>query len=220
MKAGAGSPGGGQVDAPAVRAPAGSATRRSYPDGRPAPRAPRQKQPSVAGTTMRLPGRMDSPGWMPHITSSGSVPRLVSRCRLRTLGSPARSSIHRSMRRGVMTPDAQRWTMARSGPSSRMRYAHPCDQNSPRKGSCSPPTTHGCPVGADLVDATGPPVVHVGAEHRWPDVEPRVVVEQVTAGRLVDQLRDAGAVPGQDHTAERGRSPAPAPETPDTTRHR
>ena len=60
----------------------------------------------------------------------------------------------------------------------------------------------GVPGGCHLVDAAGPPVVHVDPEHGRSDVDPGMVIEQVPTSGLVHQLRDPGAVPRQDDTAQ------------------
>ena len=50
----------------------------------------------------------------------------------------------------------------------------------------------------DLVDPTRPPVVDVSSEDRRPDIEPRMVVQEVSARPLRDELGDLGAVARQD----------------------
>ena len=96
-----------------------------------------------------------------------------------------------------------------------------CDQNSPRNGSCSPPTIAGWPVGA----TSSIPPVHQSSDVRTedgrPDVEPRVVVEQVAIGRLRDELDDLRPVRRQHRHPDPvvlehdGREPAIGPRIGD-----
>ena len=73
----------------------------------------------------------------------GSYPTLVRRWLDRTNDSPARSSIRRSIRNGVMIPAQPSSTATASGPSAAIRLDQACDHTSPRNGSCSPPTIAG-----------------------------------------------------------------------------
>lgn len=80
---------------------------------------------------------------MPQMKGNGAIPVLVSTCRIRTNGSPGRSSMVRSSWKGVITPVRSRRTCV----ALTCWAVHGIDHASPRYGSSSPSTTHGAPVG-------------------------------------------------------------------------
>ena len=162
-----------------------------------------------------------SPGWIPHMNGIGSYPTLVRRWLDRTNDSPARSSIRRSIRNGVMIPAQPSSTATASGPSAD-DPARPGLRPAPRRGTGAAPRRRSPddPSGRPRRSRPSTSRPAFAPKTGGPDVEPRMVVQQVTIGGLGHELHDLGPVRRAAPSSGPGRSRARRPGTRGRSRHR